>query len=164
MAVILKWRILKLIEVTKIIEWDMGHRVPNHRSKCRNPHGHRYRLEMTVAGDLIDKSGDSSEGMVIDFGEIKSLMKDLVHDKLDHGFMYYKDDDAMKCLVDGAFKAGGWLLIEVDFIPTAENIVKWCYDQLKGQVEFHPGPTPTGVTITKLRLYETPNSWADYRP
>jgi 6-pyruvoyltetrahydropterin/6-carboxytetrahydropterin synthase len=42
-----------MTEVTKIVEWDMGHRVPNHKSKCRNPHGHRYRLEVTIGGPLI---------------------------------------------------------------------------------------------------------------
>lgn len=141
----------------------MGHRVPNHKSKCRNPHGHRYRLEMTVTGDLIDDPGDSSEGMVIDFGDIKELMKVHIHDVVDHGFMYYRLDTVMTHVVElteqmnGEVGAEPFLAIPVNFIPTAENIVKWCYDQIW---EYLPG----GVDITKMRLYETPNSWADYTP
>lgn len=143
-------------EVTKIIEWDMGHRVPNHKSKCRNPHGHRYRLEVTITGDIINKSGDSSEGMVLDFGDIKQLIKVKIHDLLDHGFMIYaRDMEMVKAF--SVFKET-YRLIYVDFIPTAENIVAWCYKELYGHV------IDMGCKISRLRLYETPNSWADYIP
>ena len=145
-----------MIEVTKIIEWDMGHRVPNHKSKCRNPHGHRYRLEVTVGGPLIDTEGASDQGMVIDFGDIKEVIKSQVHDVLDHGFMVYEGDDTMKPALDAMNAAGSdFLVISVPFIPTAENIVRWCFEQIQPQL-------PEQVEVTKLRLYETPNSWADY--
>ena len=150
-----------MIEITKIVEWDMGHRVPNHKSKCRNPHGHRYRLEMTVSGPLIDDSGNSSEGMVYDFGDIKQIMMKQVHDPLDHGFMYYTHDLVMKEAFMAAEREAehddNFNIIRVDFIPTAENIVKMCYDAMVNEF-------PEGINITKLRLYETPNSWADYIP
>jgi 6-pyruvoyltetrahydropterin/6-carboxytetrahydropterin synthase len=143
-----------MVEITKIIEWDMGHRVPNHKSKCRNPHGHRYRMEVTVSGPLIIEEGNSSEGMVYDFGDIKEIMKAHVHDVLDHGFMIYKHDELC-----GMFEECSeiWNIITVDFIPTAENIVKWCYDQMESHF-------PPGIRITRVRLFETPNSWADYKP
>jgi 6-pyruvoyltetrahydropterin/6-carboxytetrahydropterin synthase len=119
---------------------------------------------MTVTGDLIDTKGDSSEGMVIDFGDIKEVMKVHVHDVLDHGFMYYKDDLVMKKAFITAERENMGVnedeefnIIAVDFIPTAENIVKMCFDAMWPHL-------PTGVTISRLRLYETPNSWADYRP
>ncbi|NRA47057.1 MAG: 6-carboxytetrahydropterin synthase [Oligoflexales bacterium] len=63
------------MDVTKIIEWDMGHRVPNHKNKCRHPHGHRYRLEVSMRGAISLEKGSSSEGMVVDFGDIKELMR-----------------------------------------------------------------------------------------
>ena len=54
--------------ITKCIEWDMGHRVPNHESKCRNPHGHRYKCEIEVAGDIIVELNSPEQGMITDFG------------------------------------------------------------------------------------------------
>ena len=74
--------------ITKEIGIDMGHRVPNHKSKCRNPHGHRYTLEVTITAPLIDTDGASDEGMIFDFGDIKKHMMEKIHDVLDHGFMY----------------------------------------------------------------------------
>ncbi len=145
-----------MIEITKIIEWDMGHRVPNHRSKCRNLHGHRYRMEMTISGKIIDKPGDSSEGMVLDFGDLKSTMMMKIHDTLDHGCMIYDQD----LLLTGFFEScahENLRVIKVPFIPTAENIAEWCFEQLCNSI-------PAGVKIVNIRLYETPNSWADYKP
>ena len=79
-----------MVSVTKVIEWDMGHRVPNHKHKCANPHGHRYRLELTVTGLVSEQKGSSSEGMVVDFSDIKKAMMDRIHEPLDHCFMAYE--------------------------------------------------------------------------
>ena len=62
------------MEVVKIIQWDMGHRVMNHRSICKGLHGHRYKAEVSIKGDLINIKGASEEGMVIDFSDIKNLI------------------------------------------------------------------------------------------
>ena len=143
-----------MIKVTKCIEWDMGHRVPNHKSKCRNPHGHRYKLELTVGGDINQITGDSSEGMVIDFGDIKKLMMEFVHDVLDHGFMIYKED---QILIDFFMlnEKENFKYTIVPFIPTVENVSAWCFKALFSCLPKH-------VKIYKVRVYETPNSWADY--
>ncbi len=146
-----------MIEVTKIVEWDMGHRVPNHKSKCRNLHGHRYRLELTVSGDIDETEGASSEGMVLDFGDVKRVMMERVHDVLDHGFMFYEKDELLDHLFREHAPDGGFNHLAVPFIPTAENIAVWCYRQLRDAF-------PPGIHIAKVRIYETPNSWADYRP
>ena len=145
-----------MIEVTKVIEWDMGHRVPNHKSKFRNPHGHRYRLDLTVCGDLEASAGDSSEGMVFDFGDIKKLMTQHVHDVIDHGFMIYEGDTIM-CSFFGDRHDDGFCVLVVPFIPTAENISAWCYRQLRPHF-------PNSIEIVNVRVFETPNSWADYKP
>lgn len=144
-----------MIQITKIVEWDMGHRVPNHHSKCRNPHGHRYRLELTVTGALIETPGGSSEGMVVDFGKVKQAMMERVHDVLDHGFMYYDGDEVMARFF--AAEAADLRGIAVPFIPTAELLAKWCHDQLCDVL-------PDDLRIVQARVFETPNSWADYRP
>lgn len=145
-----------MIQITKVIEWDMGHRVPNHKSKCRNPHGHRYRLELTVAGPVGATSGDSAEGMVLDFGDVKSLMMSRIHDALDHGFMVHAGDSVLRPLFED-LQRQGFKVIVTPFVPTAENLAAWCYEQLAPCF-------PAGLRIAQVRLYETPNSWADFVP
>lgn len=70
--------------ITKEIGIDMAHRVPNHGSKCRNLHGHRYKIEVGVDDKLITKEGDPAEGMVIDFSDLKKVMMDYIDASYDH--------------------------------------------------------------------------------
>lgn len=133
----------------------MGHRVPNHKNKCRNPHGHRYRLELTLKGSVNQSQGQSDEGMVVDFGDIKELLKSCIHDPLDHGFMIHEHDKLISALNDNQIEE--FSFIKVSFIPTAENIILWCFQQLNPKI-------PAGICISRMRLYETPNSWADFSP
>ncbi len=143
-----------MIEVTKVVEWDMGHRVPNHANKCRFPHGHRYRLEVRLSGELNSQQGTSSEGMVFDFGDIKRVLVEKIHDVLDHSFMAYQHDTLLTHMHEQYPQE--MQVLFVPFIPTAENIIIWCHEQLKSAF-------PSHVHISHLRLYETPNSWADLR-
>lgn len=145
-----------MFEVTKTIEWDMGHRIPNHQSVCRSPHGHRYRLELTVGGERIARAGDSEEGMVVDFGVIKQATKTRIHDVLDHGFMVSTEDTIMTDFF-AAHTDAGFRIIQVPFVPTVENICFWCFQQL--EPVFQPP-----LAIRRVRVYETPSSWADYLP
>ena len=142
-----------MFEITKEIQWDMGHRVAKHRNKCAHPHGHRYQLQLTIRGELHTESSDPSEGMVHDFCDVKSIMLRRVHDPLDHGFMICEDDHAMV----EAFAGQDFKVIVVPFVPTAENIACWCYQQLKDCL-------PARVQIARCRVYETPHSWADFYP
>ena len=144
-----------MIHITKSIEWDMGHRVPNHKSKCRNPHGHRYRMELSLSGLVNRNAGASSEGMVIDFGDIKRIMMNQIHDVLDHGFMVYEKDQLLLSFFETNAEEQ-FKMIKVPFIPTVENISQWCYQQLNLCL-------PNDISIYNVRLYETPNSWADCR-
>lgn len=74
---------------------DVGHRVPDHGSKCRNPHGHRYRIIATCEGPVIDEAGNEENGMVLDFGNVKKYMMDFLDSVFDHGFVVYKGDKVM---------------------------------------------------------------------
>lgn len=77
------------------IQCDIGHRVPDHGSKCRNPHGHRYRVIATCEGPVMDQKGNEENGMVVDFGNLKKYMMDVIDSVFDHGFVVYKGDKAM---------------------------------------------------------------------
>lgn len=144
-----------MIEITKSIEWNMGHRVPFHKNKCRSPHGHRYKLELTLGGDISQEKGASQEGMLYDFGDIKKILSQRIYKVVDHAFMAFKDDELIAPLAHGPGKDLNFIL--VPFIPTVENIVSWCYDLLQDAF-------PENLKIVRLRLFETPTSWADFYP
>ena len=137
--------------VTKEVEFDMGQRVPNHKSKCANPHGHRYTVQATCRGDLVQESGASDEGMVLDFGDIKKALVECIHDKFDHSFTTYVGDREMEPVFALALTYGWkWNLLTV--IPTAENLAKLFFEILQRKL-----PSLECVTV-----WETPTSSAQY--
>jgi len=145
--------------VTRQVEFDAGHRVPNHESKCRNPHGHRYKVVATVTGRLVDRSGASDEGMVLDFGVLSELLQFHVHDKYDHGFIVYENDDVMQRLFWDADDQN-WKVIHVDWIPTAENMARAIFEDLYPEVV---KMTDDGrVLLTGIEVWETPKSMVSY--
>lgn len=80
------------MRVTRRLEFDAGHRIPDHKSQCRHLHGHRYAIEITLVGEIICQPGDPANGMVMDFSEIKSLAQQYVVDRWDHAFLVYSGD------------------------------------------------------------------------
>jgi len=58
--------------ITRRLEFDAGHRIPNHNSLCKHLHGHRYAIEITLSGDIIANEGQSEQGMVMDFTDIQA--------------------------------------------------------------------------------------------
>ena len=80
------------MDIVKVIQWDMGHRVMNHRSVCKGLHGHRYKAEICLSGDVVSREGASEEGMVIDFSDIKKVSHEQILHKLDHAFMVWDKD------------------------------------------------------------------------
>ena len=141
--------------ITKEIGIDMGHRIPNHKSKCRNIHGHYYRIIVGVDDKLISKEGDSSEGMVIDYNDIKTILREVIEDKFDHSFMIYDKDPLIteweKCPTMKDMKIN-----KVSFIPTAENISQYFYFLLKLCFLLR------NVKINHVDVWETPTSSATF--
>jgi len=140
--------------ITKEIEIDLGHRVPNHKSKCRNLHGHRYKIEVGVDDKVIDEKGVSNEGMVIDFGDLKNIMLDELDKKFDHGFVMYRHDNLQKYFQ--TFKDADMKIIFVDFIPTAENLAKYWFESFAFLLK------EIGIKIKHVKVWETPTSTATY--
>lgn len=142
------------MKVNKIIEWDMGHRVPNHKSKCSNLHGHRYKIELCVEGDLVNKKGLSDEGMVLDFSDLKIIFKQHVHDSLDHACMIWEKD---KIFTEFFSQHKDQKSVIVPFVPTAENIALWIFEKLEDQVH---DKYKTYLKLYSVKLWETPTSAA----
>jgi 6-pyruvoyltetrahydropterin/6-carboxytetrahydropterin synthase len=142
--------------ITKEIEIDMAHRVPNHKSKCQNLHGHRYKIEVGVDDKIIDTKGSSDEGMVIDFGDLKQIMMEEIDQKFDHNGIFYKDDTNRVSLELISTEQPKDILF-VDFIPTAENLAKYWYELLEPRLK------ERGIKIKHLKVWETPTSTAIYQ-
>jgi len=139
------------VTVSKEVQFDAGHRVPDHASKCRNPHGHRYRVVAHVGGVVQVAPGTSEDGMVVDFGVIKALLTDLIHDRWDHGFIVAYTDTVMK----QALAAGDdWHVVVEDYVPTAENLAAHCATLLTAPL------AERGLTLEAVEVWETPTSCA----
>ena len=144
------------MKIVKVIQWDMGHRVLNHRSVCRGLHGHRYKAEICVEGELIVAPGLSEEGMVIDFSDIKNLALSLIHSKLDHSFMVWEKDQEM---IDFFKSSEGHKPVVVPFTPTVENVTKYIFDILSPKIIDNYG---NGIHLSSIKVWETPTSFAVY--
>jgi 6-pyruvoyltetrahydropterin/6-carboxytetrahydropterin synthase len=142
------------MKITRRFEFDAGHRVLNHKSKCRNLHGHRYVLEVTVEGTIIEEEGHSSQGMVLDFGDLKEIIREGFIQYMDHAFIVWDEDYS---LLDFLRKEKQKHLC-VGFVPTAENLALYAKKHLG---ELLGKATGGRITVSRVRLYETPNNWAD---
>ena len=142
------------MKIGKIIQWDMGHRVLNHRSVCKGLHGHRYKAEICVEGDLVEKKDASEEGMVIDFADIKKTAQQFIQEELDHAFMVWeKDIELLKFFK----KSKGHKPVIVPFTPTAENVAAYIFNELKDKFT---DVFKTGLHLQSVKLWETPSSYA----
>ncbi|MBC7787769.1 MAG: 6-carboxytetrahydropterin synthase QueD [Methylophilaceae bacterium] len=143
------------MQITTRLEFDAGHRIPSHKSQCRNLHGHRYALEITLSGNIISADNLSENGMVMDFSDVKAIARKAVVDVWDHAFLVYKKDfvilDFLNTLPDHK-------TVVMNIVPTAENLAAEAFNILKANYQDTFG---NHLKLEKVRLYETPNSWAD---
>lgn len=142
-------------KIVREIGIDAGHRIPDHGSKCRNLHGHRYTIQAMCVGELIEDG--ASSGMVLDFGFLKEEMMEVIDKPCDHGLILFKDDSVLSALRQGQIKGivdGAMKIVEVDFIPTAENLAKYWYDQLKPRVAAR---SDFKAHLRSITVWETPN-------
>ena len=142
------------MKIGKVIQWDMGHRVLNHRSVCKGLHGHRYKAEICVEGDLVEKKDASEEGMVIDFADIKKTAQKFIQEELDHAFMVWEKDIE---LLEFFKNSKGHKPVIVPFTPTAENVASYIFNELKDKFT---DVFKTGLHLQSVKLWETPSSYA----
>lgn len=143
------------MQITTRLEFDAGHRIPSHKSQCRNLHGHRYAIEITLSGDIIRQEGASENGMVMDFSDVKAIARKAVVDVWDHAFLVYKGDRAV---LDFLNTLPDHKTVIMDSIPTAENMAAEAFRILDALYHDTYG---NRLKLERVRLFETPNSWAD---
>jgi len=143
------------ISITRRLEFDSGHRIPNHDGQCRHLHGHRYAIEVTLTGEVADHPGKADDGMVLDFGDIKRLTNQYVVDLWDHAFLVAKEDEGLV-----AFLASlpNHKTVVMEHVPTVENLANAAFTILQPVFNKAFGGR---LELSALRLYETPNCWAD---
>ena len=107
------------ISITRRLEFDAGHRIPNHDGQCRHLHGHRYAIEVTLTGEVADHPGKADDGMVLDFGDIKNLTNQYVVDLWDHAFLVAKED---KSVIDFLATLPNHKTVIMEHVPTVENL------------------------------------------
>ena len=137
-----------MIECTRRIEIDAGHRVIGHKHKCKHLHGHRYVLEITASSEELDDLG-----MVVDFGELKSVMKEWIDLNLDHNVILHADDENL-----GSFIANytGQNIYYLKANPTAENIALHLKRDIIPKLFIK-----SSFQIIKIKLFETPNAFVE---
>lgn len=143
--------------ITRRLEFDAGHRIPNHNSQCRHVHGHRYAIEITLSGQIIATEGVSEQGMVMDFSELKTIAQETVVKQWDHAFLVYRGDAVVV-----AFLATlpDHKTVVLDVVPTAENLAAIAFRMLDtAYIDRYANQ----LRLEQVRLYETPNNWADAR-
>ena len=125
--------------VTKLMDFEYGHRILNHPGKCKRLHGHSGRVEFTLWGEI-----DQETGMVIDFGDIKSTVGDYLKNTLDHKTILQQGDSLKETLPPQD-------TVVIEGPPTAENISK--------MILVHSAPIFQGQRMS-VKLWETSDSYA----
>jgi 6-pyruvoyltetrahydropterin/6-carboxytetrahydropterin synthase len=141
--------------ITRRLEFDAGHRIPSHNSKCRHLHGHRYAIEITLSGDIITETGAAEQGMVMDYSEVKRIASTELVEKWDHAFLVYSNDLKLLQFLESL---ENHKTVVLDAPPTAENLALIAFHTLDAAYQDIYG---NHLRLEQVRLFETPNCWAD---
>ena len=121
-------------------------------------HGHRYRFEAEIEGDVVDVGGVSEEGMLIDFSDVSQILEVHIHDIIDHAFVVYENDELLTTLFEQL--PPEHRIVKVPFIPTAENLAKWAFEQVAPHIKTAYG---NRLKLVAMHVRETPKSWACWK-
>ncbi len=140
------------IRVTKQFDFEAAHALWNYDGKCKNVHGHSYKLFVTVIGEPIAEENNPKNGMVLDFGDLKGVVKEFIVDVFDHALVLNKKAPNKELqTIPEMFDR----LIFTDYQPTCENMVR-------GFAEIIREKLPSSVSLFSVRLYETETSFAEW--
>ncbi|HSE50090.1 MAG TPA: 6-carboxytetrahydropterin synthase QueD [Terriglobales bacterium] len=124
-----------MFEVTVERSFAAGHYLRNYKGKCENPHGHNYKIRVTLAGERLDHAG-----LLVDFKDLKDVMKETI-ERLDHQMM--NDVEPFTTLN-----------------PSAENLAKYFYDETNSKLKTQ---TNGRVHVKEVTVFETDVTTATYR-
>ncbi len=141
------------IRITKQFSFETGHALYGYDGKCRNVHGHSYKLSVTVIGTPITDNSHVKYGMVIDFGDLKKIVKSEIVDVFDHATVFNKDTPHVDLAKE--LESRGHNVILVNYQPTSENMVIDFAEKIKTLLPDH-------IQLFSLKLQETETSFAEW--
>lgn len=141
------------IRITKQFSFETGHALYGYDGKCKNVHGHSYKLSVTVIGEPISDANHVKFGMVIDFSDLKKIVKEEVVDVFDHATVFNKNTPHIELAEE--LKKRGHHVILVDYQPTSEKMVLDFSDKIKSRL-------PQNIKLFSLKLQETDTSFAEW--
>jgi 6-pyruvoyltetrahydropterin/6-carboxytetrahydropterin synthase len=141
------------IRITKQFEFETGHALYGYDGKCRNVHGHSYKLSVTVIGTPIEDKNNVKYGMVIDFTDLKKIVKEQIVDAFDHSTVFNKNTPHLELAHE--LQSRGHSVILVDYQPTSEMMLVDFAAKIRGKL-------PEEIKLYSLRLQETATSYAEW--
>ena len=144
-------QITNTIRVTKEFNFDMAHALEGYNGKCKNIHGHSYHLSVTVKGKPVKDHNSPMDGMVIDFTDLKKIVKTNILDRFDHALVLRKDSQ-YKSLLGGSINDK---IVLVPYQPTCENLLQDFVNRIKTKFD-------GDLELYCLKLQETATSYAQW--
>ncbi len=141
------------IRITKHFDFETAHALYGYDGKCKNIHGHSYQLYVTIIGTPINDANHVKNGMVLDFGDLKKIVKSEIVDIFDHATVL-NQNSPHKELAE-RIKPDSPKVLLVDYQPTSENMIVDFAAKISARL-------PNSVTLHSLKLYETNNSYAEW--
>ena len=141
------------IRLTKSFSFETGHALYGYDGKCKNIHGHSYKLFVTVIGEPISDSGNVKYGMVIDFGDLKKIVKEEIVDVFDHATVFNKNTPHFELAME--LKTRGHNVLLVDYQPTSEMMIIDFAEKIRRLLPKH-------IQLHSLKLQETATSFAEW--
>ena len=137
------------MKISKIFTFDASHMLDGHDGKCQNLHGHTYQLEVTVASILINEGAKA--GMVMDFADLKTSVKQTILEPFDHAFLYHGNNER-ESQIAALLESWQMKTLRLNQRTTAEHLAIEMYHRLQA----------VGVPVCRIKLWETPTSYAEY--
>lgn len=141
------------IRITKQFSFETGHALYGYDGKCKNVHGHSYKLSVTVIGSPITDRNNVKFGMVIDFSDLKKIVREEIVDVFDHASVFNETTPHLE--LANELKARGHHVILVNYQPTSENMVADFAQKIKSRL-------PIDIHLHSLKLQETETSFAEW--
>jgi len=141
------------IRITKEFTFETGHALYGYDGKCRNVHGHSYKLSVTVVGTPINDTSHVKLGMVIDFSDLKKIVKEEIVDQYDHATVFNKNTPHIE--LANELMERGHNVILADYQPTSENMVIDFAAKIKARMS-------ENINLHSLKLQETNTSFAEW--